>query len=66
MACEKRGYPDNQKIVHLYKKQYQAGMIEGRDYHVKVLCNNGSWHIWHTKDVERVTCPVCLERMQKP
>lgn len=65
MACEKRGRPDNQKIVHLYEKQYRAGMVEGRDYNLKVLCNNGSWHIWYTKNVDRVTCPACIERMQK-
>ena len=59
----KRGKPDDQgpnSYVHLYKE------LDSHPDYFNVLCNNGSYHLWYTEDVEHVTCPACLERAQKP
>jgi hypothetical protein len=31
---------------------------------LKALCNNGDYHAYTTRDISKVDCPVCLERLK--
>lgn len=50
----KRGIPDYNSPIHLMLND---------DHNVE--CYHGSWHIFYTKDLDEVTCPVCLDKLQK-
>jgi hypothetical protein len=50
----KRGRPNNNDVVHYFRG--------GKD----PLCFNGSWHLNYTIETNKVTCPKCLELMNRP
>lgn len=64
----KRGNPDHdEKIVHMYKKQYRGGLREGQgshcDYPPAVICGHGGYHILYSDNKKQVNCPKCKEKI---
>jgi len=53
-SIHKRGIPNYQDPIHLIRQ----------DQH-NMLCYNGSYHVFYTDDLDRVTCQACLEKLRK-
>ena len=62
MKMLKREKPNTGDLIH----SYLAPRIEkGMNHKENALCMNGSYHLFLHEDPKKVTCPKCIEALQK-
>lgn len=61
MTIHRRGKPDNGDVVHRYM-DVPRRYLEAKE---TTVCTTGNYHIFYTENQNHVTCPRCLELLNK-